>query len=167
MLPKITLTQGYCLFVKLRELATILGKLSGTFVLFNIFHILSRFSGQGEEHLRPQWDVFYWKRPPDADTKGQETGAQGVLQNEDRPALQQHLHVKAGTPPRPSSIVTPISSLIAETAVGQGCDTLGLTHFGKASQTWSGRFKMPELKQIKETKRNTIHVFMFLFFCFF
>lgn len=38
---------------------------------------------QGEEHLPPRRDVLNSKWAPDADTKGKETGAEGVLQEQD------------------------------------------------------------------------------------
>lgn len=122
----------------------------------NIFSVLPF---KGEEHLHPQRDVLHRKRPPDSDTKGQETGAEGVLQGEDRAALQQHLHVKASFSFK--HLNTKICFVDHWPAVGQSCDTLGLTCFGKTSQTWPtscGRFKMHKLKQIKERKWNTLHI---------
>lgn len=94
----------------------------------NIFSGYSYFPLKGEEHLHPQWDVLHSERPPDSDIKGQETGAEGVLQGEDRTALQQHLHVKASIP---------LEHLNTENlcdrwpALEQMGDTLGLTCFGK------------------------------------
>lgn len=89
---------------------------------------------QGEEHLHPWGDVLHSKRAPDADTESEETRAEGVLQGQDRGALQQRVLVKAGRPHCPPQRIlspTPCSAP---------------TH-KEASRTWSRRFKMPQLWQ--------------------
>lgn len=59
---------------------------------------LSRVYLLGEEHLRSQPDVLHRKWPPDTDPKGQTAGAEGVLQDENRPALQRYFNVKMCRP---------------------------------------------------------------------